>query len=85
MWGLLDKQALENCLGVVLLAQSLVLAGTGHLQTFKLIRGAVTRFWHVTVSCVGAAPFMADAGQLAWVGRLGCSAQAEAARPALLP
>ena len=39
MWGLLDKQALENCLGVVLLALSLVMAGTGHVVTFKLIRG----------------------------------------------
>ena len=39
VWGLLDKQALENCLGVVLLALSLVMAGTGHVVTFKLIRG----------------------------------------------
>ena len=39
MWGLLDKQALENCLGIVLLSLSLVMAGTGHLVTFKLIRG----------------------------------------------
>ena len=48
VWGLLDKQALENCLGVVLLALSLVMAGTGHLKTFKLIRGAacVPALWH---------------------------------------
>lgn len=39
MWGLLDKQALENCMGVVVMALATVMAGTGHLPTFKLLRG----------------------------------------------
>ena len=40
VWGLLDKQALENCMGVIVMALATVMAGTGHLPTFKLLRGA---------------------------------------------
>ena len=38
-WGRLDKHSLESCIGVVALALSVVMAGTGHLPTFKLLRG----------------------------------------------
>ena len=38
-WRGLDKQALEGCLGVVALALGVVMAGTGHLPTLKLLRG----------------------------------------------
>ena len=38
-WKGLDKQALEGCLGVVALALGVVMAGTGHLPTLKLLRG----------------------------------------------
>lgn len=38
-WQGLDKQALEGCLGVVALALGVVMAGTGHLPTLKLLRG----------------------------------------------
>ena len=38
-WGRLDKQALEACLDVVALSLSVVMAGTGHLPTLKLLRG----------------------------------------------
>lgn len=36
--GQLDKAALENALSVVLLSLSLVMAGSGHLPTFRLIQ-----------------------------------------------
>ena len=36
---MLDKQALENCMGVVVMSLAVVMAGTGHLPTFKLLRG----------------------------------------------
>ena len=38
-WGRLDKQALEACLDLVALSLAVVMAGTGHLPTFKLLRG----------------------------------------------
>ncbi len=38
-WRSLDRQALEGCLGVVALALGVVMAGTGHLPTLKLLRG----------------------------------------------
>ena len=38
-WRGLDRQALEGCLGVVALALGVVMAGTGHLPTLKLLRG----------------------------------------------
>lgn len=38
---MLDKQALEGCLGVVALALGVVMAGTGHLPTLKLLRGVI--------------------------------------------
>ncbi|KAK9834947.1 hypothetical protein WJX84_010452 [Apatococcus fuscideae] len=38
-WGRLDKQALEACLDLVTLSLSVVMAGTGHLPTLKLLRG----------------------------------------------
>ncbi|KAK9796665.1 hypothetical protein WJX73_002436 [Symbiochloris irregularis] len=38
VWGMLDKQALENCMGVVVMSLAIVMAGTGHLPTFKLLR-----------------------------------------------
>ena len=38
-WRGLDKGALEGCLGVVALALGVVMAGTGHLPTLKLLRG----------------------------------------------
>jgi len=37
--GCIDKQGLENCVGVTALGLSLVMAGTGHLPTLKLLRG----------------------------------------------
>ena len=40
-WGRLDKHSLESCIGVVALALSVVMAGTGHLPTFKLLRGDI--------------------------------------------
>ena len=38
-WKGLDKHALEGCLGVAALALGVVMAGTGHLPTLKLLRG----------------------------------------------
>ena len=38
--GQVDKQALESCLGVCALALSVVMAGTGDLETLKILRGA---------------------------------------------
>ena len=43
-WGRLDKQALEACLDVVALSLSVVMAGTGHLPTLKLLRGSSISF-----------------------------------------
>ena len=40
MWGRLDKQSLENCLNMIVLALSVVMAGTGDLPTCRLLRGA---------------------------------------------
>ncbi|KAL3162204.1 hypothetical protein ABBQ32_009910 [Trebouxia sp. C0010 RCD-2024] len=37
-WRGLDKQALEGCLGVAALALGVVMAGSGHLPTLKLLR-----------------------------------------------
>lgn len=34
-----NRDLLEECLGSVLLALSVVMAGSGHLPTFKLLRG----------------------------------------------
>ena len=39
VWGRVDKQSLENCMNTIALALSLVMAGTGDLQTFSLLRG----------------------------------------------
>ncbi|WIA14045.1 hypothetical protein OEZ85_002600 [Tetradesmus obliquus] len=36
--GQLDKGVIENCISVVLLALALVMAGSGHLPTFRLIQ-----------------------------------------------
>ena len=41
-WGQLDKAAVETCICAVALALSVVMAGSGHLQTMRLIRGAQT-------------------------------------------
>ena len=43
-WRGLDRQALEGCLGVVALALGVVMAGTGHLPTLKLLRGGSEPF-----------------------------------------
>ena len=43
VWGRLDKQVLENCMDVIALALSLVMAGTGDLETLRLLRGSATR------------------------------------------
>ena len=40
VWGRLDKQSLENCLNMIVLALSVVMAGTGDLPTCRLLRGA---------------------------------------------
>lgn len=40
VWGQLDKGALEACLCSVVLALATVMAGSGHLPTLRLIRGA---------------------------------------------
>jgi hypothetical protein len=37
--SLTNKYLLEECLGSVLLALAVVMAGSGHLPTFKLLRG----------------------------------------------
>lgn len=42
MWGRLDKQALENCMDVIALGLSLVMAGTGDLDTLRLLRGGLS-------------------------------------------
>ena len=34
-----DKQSLENCMNTIALGLSLVMAGTGDLETFSLLRG----------------------------------------------
>ena len=39
-WGRLDKAALEACLCTVALALATVMAGSGHLPTLRLLRGA---------------------------------------------
>jgi hypothetical protein len=39
--GKLDKAIIENCISVVLLALSLVMAGSGHLPTFRLIQVSI--------------------------------------------
>lgn len=39
MWGRVDKQSLENCMNTIALGLSLVMAGTGDLQTFSFFRG----------------------------------------------
>jgi hypothetical protein len=36
--GKLDKAIIENCISVVLLALALVMAGSGHLPTFRLLQ-----------------------------------------------
>ena len=38
-WGQLDKAAVETCICAVALSLSVVMAGSGHLQTMRLIRG----------------------------------------------
>lgn len=40
VWGRLDKAALEACLCTVALALATVMAGSGHLPTLRLLRGA---------------------------------------------
>lgn len=39
VWGKIDKQSLENCMNTIALSLSLVMAGTGDLQTFSFLRG----------------------------------------------
>ena len=39
VWGRVDKQSLENCMNTIALALSLVMAGTGDLETLRLLRG----------------------------------------------
>lgn len=39
-WGRLDKAALEACLCTAALALATVMAGSGHLPTLRLLRGA---------------------------------------------
>lgn len=41
VWGRVDKQSLENCMNNIALALSLVMAGTGDLQTLGLLRGSL--------------------------------------------
>ena len=61
---LLDQQALEDSLGVMLLALALVLAGAGHLPTFKLVRDAAHVLCGAPLSAVWALwPAAAAAGQ----------------------
>ena len=44
MWSQVDKQVLESCLGVCALALSVVLAGSGNLDTLRLLRGTESPF-----------------------------------------
>ena len=44
VWGKLDKQVLENCMGIVAVALSLVMAGSGHLPTLQLLQGTQSCF-----------------------------------------
>lgn len=37
-----NRDLLEDCLGSLLLALAVVMAGSGHLPTLKLLRGAQT-------------------------------------------
>ena len=39
-WGQLDKAAAETCICAVTLSLAAVMAGSGHLQTMRLIRSA---------------------------------------------
>lgn len=41
-WGQLEKAAVETCICAVALSLSVVMAGSGHLQTMRLIRGEHT-------------------------------------------
>ena len=41
-WRQVDKQALEGAAGVCALALATVMAGTGHLDTMRLLRGEFT-------------------------------------------
>ncbi|KAI3425098.1 hypothetical protein D9Q98_008476 [Chlorella vulgaris] len=45
-----NRDLLEECLGSVLLALSVVMAGSGHLPTFKLLRGLRKRLAAATLS-----------------------------------
>ena len=54
--GQVDKQALESCLGVCALALSVVMAGTGDLETLKILRGVsrqAPELWrcHLPILC----------------------------------
>lgn len=37
--GVLGRDVLESCVGVCALSLAVVMAGSGHLDTFKLLRG----------------------------------------------
>ncbi len=39
LYGVIDRLALESCVGLIALSLSVVMAGTGHLPTLKLLRG----------------------------------------------
>jgi hypothetical protein len=45
VWGQVDKAAIETCICTVVLALATVMAGSGHLPTLRLIRGAPLEPW----------------------------------------
>jgi anaphase-promoting complex subunit 1 len=50
-----DRQALESCLDTVVLAMSVVMAGTGHLPTFRLLQQLSKRVEGCAAGSPGAA------------------------------
>ena len=50
-WGQLDKAAVETCICAVALSLSVVMAGSGHLQTMRLIRGTHIQPSHFLMCC----------------------------------
>jgi len=64
--GTIDKQGLEMCVGAAAVALSLVMAGTGHLPTLKLLRGLRRRLAPVPTAAAASlghtAPFSGAGG-----------------------
>ena len=66
MWGRLDKQSLENCLNMIVLALSVVMAGTGDLLTCRLLRGAPLRKRTSAFTCLVHQGLLLAFRQITW-------------------